>query len=240
MRVRLRFSKQGKVRFTSHRDTARMWERALRRLSLPVAYSEGFSPRPKLHFGLALSTGYESVSEFLDVDLLPVDLLAIDELPERLTPVLPTGIDVTAAVEVPAGTPSLQQAVTVCAWHIEITGPTPAELLAATDRALAADELLTTRERKGKPVTDDLRPYFRSLMVGEPTASGVSLVAELGTQPRSLRPSELISALDPSFVEGRVCRTHQWIEHDGARREPLDEARPSVATSAPHAEARAS
>ena len=57
MRIRLRFRKQGKVRFTSHRDVARMWERALRRLQLPVAYTEGFSPRPKLSFGLALPTG---------------------------------------------------------------------------------------------------------------------------------------------------------------------------------------
>ena len=54
MRVRLRFTKQGKVRFTSHRDVARTWERVLRRAGLPVASTEGFSPRPKVHFGLAL------------------------------------------------------------------------------------------------------------------------------------------------------------------------------------------
>ena len=52
-RVRIRFSKLGKVRFTSHRDTARIWERALRRVEAPVAYTEGFSPRPRLSFGLA-------------------------------------------------------------------------------------------------------------------------------------------------------------------------------------------
>ena len=69
MRVRLRFTKAGKVRFTSHRDVARMWERAVRRAGLPVSYSEGFSPRAKLHFGLALSTGHESIAEYLDVDL---------------------------------------------------------------------------------------------------------------------------------------------------------------------------
>ena len=56
MRIRARFAKRGKVRFTSHRDLARIWERVLRRAALPVARSEGFSPRPKLHFGLALST----------------------------------------------------------------------------------------------------------------------------------------------------------------------------------------
>ena len=67
MKVRLRFVKLGKVRWTSHRDVAHMWERALRRLELPVAYTERFSPRPKLSFGLALSTGHESMAEYLDV-----------------------------------------------------------------------------------------------------------------------------------------------------------------------------
>jgi radical SAM-linked protein len=67
MRVRLRFAKVGKVRWTSHRDVARMWERALRRIRLPLAYTQGFSPRPKVSFGLALSTGHESVAEYLDI-----------------------------------------------------------------------------------------------------------------------------------------------------------------------------
>jgi radical SAM-linked protein len=63
-RVRIRFAKVGKVRWTSHRDTARMWERAFRRVSLPLVWTNGFSPRPKVSFGLALPTGYESVAEY--------------------------------------------------------------------------------------------------------------------------------------------------------------------------------
>ena len=69
MKLRIRFAKIGRVRWTSHRDVARMWERALRRARLPVAYTEGFSPRPKLSFGLALPTGCESEAEYLDVAL---------------------------------------------------------------------------------------------------------------------------------------------------------------------------
>ena len=68
-RVRIRFAKLGKIRWTSHRDVARMWERAFRRVELPLAYSAGFSPRPKVSFGLALPTGHESVAEYLDVEL---------------------------------------------------------------------------------------------------------------------------------------------------------------------------
>src|SRR5436305_8100583 len=99
MRIRLRFAKLGKVRFTSHRDVARMWERALRRLELPVAYTEGFSPRPKLSFGLAPSTGHESLAEHLDVELREEP--AVTTLPEQPAVQLPVGIDVTAAITLP-------------------------------------------------------------------------------------------------------------------------------------------
>ena len=92
MRVRLRFSKLGKVRWTSHRDVARMWERAFRRISLPLAYTQGFSPRPRVSFGLALPTGAESVAEYLDVDL--DDAVVTDGLAESLTAALPVGVDV--------------------------------------------------------------------------------------------------------------------------------------------------
>lgn len=234
-RVRVRFTKRGKVRFLGHRDLARVWERALRRTRLPVTYSEGFSPRPRLAFGLALSTAYESLGEYLDIDLdeLPADLAA---LPGRLSALLPEGIDVTAACAVSRSEPSLQQAVTSCSWLIDVVDTTPAELAEVVDRALAAPSLMLARERKGNVVTDDLRPQIVALDVVGPTASGARLHAELGTQPRTLRPSELLAALDPPLEEGLVCRTHQWTTSDGARREIL----PLDATDAEHVGERAS
>ena len=101
---------------------------------------------------------------------------------------------------------------------------------------LDADALVVTRERKGRPVTDDLRPAVVSLAVVGTAPAGAVVEAELGTQPRGVRPGELLAALDPSVELGLVRRTHQWIERDGARWEPL----PPQATDAPHAEARAS
>ena len=79
--VRLRFSKRGKVRFVSHRDVARAFERAFRTSRLPLAFTLGFSPRPKVSFGLALSVGHESVAEYLDVELRePTDPALLPEL----------------------------------------------------------------------------------------------------------------------------------------------------------------
>ena len=120
MKQRVRFAKRGKVRFLSHRDLARVWERALRRAGIRVAYSEGFSPRPRLSFGLALSTGYESLGEYLDIDL--ADDLEPDELVALVNPSLPTGMEAQAAIRIPPGTDSLQQAVTSSSWEIEVAG----------------------------------------------------------------------------------------------------------------------
>lgn len=185
MRLRISFSKHGKVRFTSHRDIARIWERALRRSELPVAYSEGFNPRPKLSFGLALSTGHESNGEYIDVDLDParVDGLDVDGLAVLLTTHLPVGLTATGVVVGDRRMPSLQQAVTSCTWQIDVRDADPIMIQQSIDRLLERDEVMVTRERKGKEITDDLRPAVLSLAVGSPIENGVRLIAELGTQP---------------------------------------------------------
>jgi radical SAM-linked protein len=232
VRIRIRFQKLGKVRFTSHRDVARIWERALRRSGLPVAYSEGFNPRPRLSFGLALSTGHESIAEYLDVELdddraEAVDVIAV---PEVLSAVLPDGIDATAAIEIDRRAPSLQHAVTSCTWRIDASGVDVDTAAGAVARALAADQIIVTRERKGKQVVDDVRPLVLGLDVDGPTEDGIRLIAELGTQPRAVRPAELLGALDSALVERRVLRLHQWtMNDDGERLEPVSEAQPSPA-----------
>ena len=223
MRLRRRLTKLGMVRWPSHRDVAGMWGRADRRADLPVAYTAGFSPRPRVSFGLALSTGHEGVAEYLDVELHDHEL-DVGGLPERLTPALPEGLDVMAAAVIDRQDPSLQEAVTSCTWRIEVDRAALPELVAT---ALAADTLLVTRQRKGRTVTDDLRPAILSL-----DADGTELWAELACQGRGVRPSELLEALEPGLVESRVCRMHQWIERHGARWEPLSLS-PELAEVAP-------
>lgn len=224
MRLRIRFTKLGKIRWTSHRDIARMWERALRRVQLPVAYSGGFSPRPKISFGLALPTGAASRAEYLDIDM--TESVATPGLTERLTAALPAGLDVVAAAE-HDGRGSLQQDVTSCTWRIALDVP---DLATRVEHARGARELVVSRERKGHRTEDDVKPAILALSL-----HGDALVAELATQPRGLRPAELLSALglDPGAAD--VIRTHQWIERDGARWEPLPPDAPAL-----HAQERAS
>lgn len=220
-RVRLRYGKVGRIRFTSHRDVARIWERSLRRTGLPVAQTEGFSPRAKLHFGLALATGYESDAEYLDVDFKGDDI-TVDEVLDALVSTLPDGIAATGGAVLAPGAMSLQQAVTSCDWDIELLDVTAGDLAQWVDRVLNATTLMITRERKGKQITDDLAPQVCALEVGEPTSRGVRLLATLGTQPRAARPSEVLAAFESVYRPILIRRTRQWIEQDGARLEPLE------------------
>jgi radical SAM-linked protein len=254
-RVRIRFSKHGKVRFVSHRDLARIWERAMRRAEVPIAYSEGFSPRPRLSFGLALPTGYESDGEYLDA-VLRHEIVVDDDLLARLSAGLPVGVEAVAAASLPTGSDSLQQAVVATHWSLEVIGAGTDELRTAVDRLWSASTHMVTRTRKAKTVTDDLRPAVLALDVvdAELSETGVSapvVEAELATLERSVRPAELIEALaglvdreltdhnraiDGAWRIGRARRRTQWIERDGRRREPLELAR----SLAPHAPERAS
>jgi radical SAM-linked protein len=235
--VRLRYTKHGKVRWIGHRDLARAFERAFRIESLPLAFSEGFSPHPKISFGLALSVGFESDAEYLDLQL--TRFVDVDELAPRLSAVLPDGIDVVGAAVLVDRAPSLQEAVTAVTWRCAITpvdrSPSASDerrpaLAAAIDATLAAPTLVVTRRRKGREVDDDIRPALVSMRV----VDDGEIEVECGTRPVSPKPTDVFAAMGqlaptaPIEVH-EVRRTHQWIERDGVRHEPLDaDRRPHV------------
>jgi radical SAM-linked protein len=226
--VRVRYAKRGKIRFISHRDVARAFERAFRVLQLPLAFTEGFSPRPRVSFGPALSVGHESEAEYLDVELSePVD---VDALVTPLTDVLPEGMPITGTVRLAERAPALQESITEVQFRIEPVYPdgtpiTEELLVDAVSRALASGELAVTRTRKGRESVDDIRPAIRALDLV--CGAGVpALEVDLSTQPRGVRPREVVDALgalvSTSLEEGRVTRIAQWIERGGARLEPLE------------------
>ncbi len=237
MKVRVRHSKLGKIRFTSHRDTARHWERAVRKAGVPLAYSAGFTPRPRMSFGLALPTGAESLAEYLDMELAEgadPDLL---ELCDRFTDALPAGYEVTHVVPREAGSsPSLQEDVVACSWELTLHGVDADQVRDAIDATLGATTLPVERERKGQTSTDDVRPAILDLSTGTSVDDPrPHLCAMLATNGRGLRPTELVAAmfpaLDPVDTAARVLRTQQWIERDGVRREIIPA--PPFATRAP-------
>jgi radical SAM-linked protein len=241
-----------------------MWERALGRSGLAVAWSGGYSPRPVLSFGHALPTGAESFAEYLDISLESGEALFDDgagESPDgapapgdalvhRLSALLPDGLDVQAIASVEPGSGSLQQEVSSCSWKLEVLGLAAEELASRVERLLAAPTVLVERERKGRSAPDDLRPALLALAVlpradGVPGASSMHddrawLEAELATRPRGVRPRELLEVLGPGVTLSRACRLHHWIERDGARVEPLVVCGRDAGAVAAHAERRAS
>ena len=235
-RVRVRYSKTGRIRWTSQRDVARAFERALRRGRFPVAYSEGFSPHPLLAFSLALPTGAESMAEYTDLRFAASSevegswrVAQEGEAPELalfaefLGELMPEGIEVQAAAALSGSEGSLQEEVTSCDWIVEVTGMATAQAQERVDALLAAAEVPIQRERKGRMVTDDLRPGVLSLeLVGPGVSPGaLRLHTELATKPRGVRPAELLRGIDSNLTLARVRRQSQWIARDGLRLEPL-------------------
>lgn len=226
MKLRIRHTKLGKVRFTSHRDSARHWERAVRKAGVSLAYSGGFTPRPRMSFGLALPTGAESLAEYLDIELAPGVEADLEDLATRFDAALPVGYEVTHVVPRDAGSASLQEDVVACSWTIALAGVEAGELSSAITTTMAATTLMVDRERKGQRSTDDVRPAILDLsattVAGDPRPH---LCAMLATTGRGLRPLELVAALfpalDPVDTAARVLRTQQWIERDGSRREVI-------------------
>ena len=103
------------------------------------------------------------------------------------------------------------------------------ELQERVEEMLAAPILTVRRERKGRQAEDDIRPAILALSVTSPNGH---LRAELATHPRGVRPVDLLAALGTGTVPGRACRTHQWIERDGARFEPLPVSEPGTGADA--------
>ena len=222
MKVRIRYSKLGKVRFLGNLDVTRIWERSLRKAAVPVAYSTGFSPRPRLSFGLALPMAAGSSAEYVDIEFATE--VPLEGLANRLSEALPVGFDVMALAEKFPGQVSLQEDVVACDWELELVGMSQAQVSDAVSGALEASELLLERERKGERSTDNVRHSIESLSIQ--SAERMVLSARLATVGRGLRPAELVGVLFPGLEDitetvRSVLRTEQWIERDGARRELL-------------------
>ena len=136
-----------------------MWERALRRANLPIAYSEGFSPHPKISFTDALPLGCASDGEY--AELLFAGPVNLEAAMATLNPAFPDGMEVTTAVAVEDGAPKLSKWLVASCWDAEY--PVGTDLTSAVAEALAADTLVVARERKGETVEVDIRPALHAM-----------------------------------------------------------------------------
>jgi radical SAM-linked protein len=155
-RIRLRYAKRGPLRFTSHRDFARAFERALLRANVPIAYSQGFTPHPKVSYASAAPTGVASEAEYLEIGLRAV--VDPEELRRALDAALSPGLDVLAAVESQLnGGGSLADRIDASSWRIELPGISGHDVAPAVRAFLDAPEVLVDRLTKQGRRTFDTR-----------------------------------------------------------------------------------
>jgi radical SAM-linked protein len=195
-KLRIRYAKRGRLRFTSHRDIQRAFERALRRAQVPMAYSAGFTPHPKVSWAGAAPTGVASEAEYVEIgvtrELDPAELaLALDAS-------LPADLDILEIVAVPVGeagraTPNLMERLEASVWEIRLPGVEPATARAAVDAFLATAEVPVERMTKNGVRTFDARAAVAGIEavddgVGEWAGSldGGMVTSEAGNVPASV------------------------------------------------------
>ncbi|WP_250035914.1 TIGR03936 family radical SAM-associated protein [Paractinoplanes maris] len=237
-RIRIRYAKRGPLRFTSHRDFARAFERALRRAAAPIAFSQGFTPHPKISYASAAPTGVGSEAEYLEIGLqAEVDP---EQLRVALDAALSPGLDVLEAVV--AGPGSLADRIDASRWRLELPSVGPAEAEAAVKAFRELDEVLVERMTKQGRRSFDARQAVTLIAVTEQSAGPseadgapcaiIDLVVRQVTP--AVRPDDVLSGLRVAAgleppVPPRVTRLAQGtLTAQGEIADPLDADRASA------------
>lgn len=244
-RVRIRYTKEGPLRFTSHRDFARALERALRRANVPIAYSSGFHPHPRVSYLSAAPTGVASRAEYAELALREVVDPAI--LAVALDRVLPPGLDVREGVTAQTG--GFADRLEASSWRIELDDVSTGELAAAVEKFLASDEVLVTRlTKKGNREFDARHAVVTAAatpVAGVDEAGYAILDLVVRQVTPAVRPDDVLSGLslvadlEPP-VPPRVTRLAQGpLTETGDIADPLEADRESaVAAREPEASAQ--
>jgi radical SAM-linked protein len=164
-RVRILYEKGEGIKFITHLDEFRMWERALRRADLPLLYKQGFNPQPHIQFASPLGVGFTGLREPIDITFSPP--LPLEEISERIVAKLPPAASLHAIEEVPLKTESLQS-VLIGADYTILIYTDPGELadevlIERIDSLLAMESIPRKRQRKGRNYTYNLRPLVHEL-----------------------------------------------------------------------------
>jgi radical SAM-linked protein len=205
MRARITFSKTAALRYVGHLDLQTLWERAARRAGLPLAYSQGFHPQPKMTFASALPLGFSSRAEVMDI-LLRSEI-ELGDLPRRLESALPAGIAVLAVRSVDEAEPALQAQIRAAEYEVVLIGKVNAgDLQRQIERLLEAHGLPRVRREKAY----DLRPLIEELRIIESGERGgdVKVFMRLSAREAATgRPEEVLHEMGIAANDARIERT---------------------------------
>jgi len=191
-RLRLRYTKRGPLRFASHRDLARALERALRRAQVPMAFSAGFSPHPKISYMGAAPTGAASEAEYFEIGLSA--RRDPEQVRAALDASLPPGIDVLECVEAVEGSGSLADRLDATRWRIDLPGVDADELSAAVQVFLAQDQVMVAKRTKNGTRDVDARVAVVRAAVAVEAGCAILQVVVRQLTP-TVRPDDVMAAL---------------------------------------------
>ncbi len=206
-RIRIIFNKKGDLRYLGHLEMARMFERACRRAHIPLSFTGGYSPKPRITFALSLPTGTEALAEWLDLEL--AEAWSPEEVMRNLNDQLPSGVGVVDSWKVPVDVPALNGRVRF--MNYEALLPEPLEGLDDMVRDLMSrPDVPVVRVKKGKERTLDLKDYLVSMESPDNRTLIFSLA--LKGEKGSARPQEVLQALmghyKGDFADVRLTRTY--------------------------------
>ena len=206
-RLRVTFTRGQAVKFITHLDLMRFWERALRRAAIALAYSHGYTPHPRLSLAVPLAVGVVSVGELMDVFL--EKRYALNYFAKRLGQQLPSDIEITQVQEVGLGWPSLQSQVRYAEYEVSLEeGLTPQKIRRVIDALLAKRSLPWQRQREDQLREYDLRPLICSLWPMETRPGECVLGMTLKTDNEATgRPDDVCAALGYADLVKEIKRT---------------------------------
>jgi radical SAM-linked protein len=189
------------MRYVGHLDLHRSWERTFRRAGLPLAYSQGFHPQPRLNLACALPLGFTSQCEIIDAWL--EEALPLPQVRDALASTIPSGLEITRLESVEASAPALQTQVTSSVYIITFLDDIP-DLDERLRTVISADNLL--RERRGKPY--DLRPLIEGIVKLPPDENGKARIQlQLSAREGATgRPEECLAEMGIKYENTRVHR----------------------------------
>lgn len=202
-KVRIQFTKGTAVKYLSHLDILRTFERALRRAGIKMLYSAGFHPKPKLAFASALAVGVTSEAEYVDLEV--ADGQSASWIGERLHEALPRGLDVVKSVAVPSSAPALMATVNAASYCLTVREPAAA-LPQRIQELLDRENVLVERQGKKGMRSLDVRPWIYALSIED---SCIRLEAASGSAG-NLRVEEVIQLLGLNPTNVDVHRTGLW------------------------------
>lgn len=226
-RLRIRYAKRGRLRFTSHRDFSRAFERAVFRARIPMAYSSGFNPHPRISYAGAAPTGSASEAEYLEIALKEiVDPAGVHA---ELDEALPDGLDILEVV--PSAGGSLADRLEVSRWRLRLEGVSPDTARDAASQLLATPEVKVERMTKKGLREFDARGAIEALsVVVDPETDGSCAILEVVLRHGvpSVRPDDVLAALrevagvsSQSAVWQQRLEQGSWDAEHGTVGDPL-------------------